>query len=92
MKARSAPTADRNDAVVFAKARKGLDDCPTVPGTVRVHVDDGIVTLTGGVQRLSQRADAERAVRPVIAGRRLVNNIVVMPPATEASDAPDDRG
>ena len=92
MKARSERTAERSDAVVFAKARKGLDDCPTVPGTVRVHVEDGIVTLTGSVQRLSQRADAERVVRPVIAGRRLVNNILVMPPATETLDAPDDRG
>ena len=92
MKARSDQAVYRSDATVFAEARKGLDDSPTVPGTVRVHVEDGIVTLTGSVQRPSQRADAERVVRPVIDDRRLVNNIIVMPPATEGLEAPDDRG
>lgn len=80
------------DAWVFADARKALDDSPTVPGTVRVHVDDGTVTLTGSVQRPSQRADAEHVVGPVIGDRRLVNNIIIMPPATKGFDAPDDRG
>ena len=27
-------TANRSSAAVFAEARKRLDDCPTVPGTV----------------------------------------------------------
>ena len=39
-------TEIRSDAAVFADARKRLDDSPTVPGTVRVHVDSDTVTLT----------------------------------------------
>ena len=85
-------TSQPSDAAVFGAARKALDDCPTVPGTVRVHVADGLVTLTGGVQRPSQRADAEGVVRPLIGHRQLVNHIVVVPPATEEFEAPDDRG
>ena len=69
--------AERSDAAVFGAARKALDDCPTVPGTVRVHVEDGTVTLTGSVQRPSQRSDAESVVRPTIGGRRLLNKITV---------------
>lgn len=80
-------TTDLNDAAVFAAARKRLDECSTVPGTVRVHVVDGIVTLTGTVQRPSQRAEAERIVRPVIASRRLVNNITVIS-ETQPIDTP----
>lgn len=80
-------TTDFNDAAVFAAARKRLDECSTVPGTVRVHVVDGIVTLTGTVQRPSQRAEAERIVRPVIASRRLVNNITVIS-ETQPIDTP----
>lgn len=80
-----------SDAAVFADARKRLDDSPTVPGTVRVHVDDGHVTLTGSVQHPSQRAEAEHVVRPIIGGRRLVNNIVVMDgTVTQMFDAPDE--
>lgn len=86
------PGLVQSDAAVFAAARKRLDDCPTVPGTVRVHVDSGLVTLTGTVQQASQRAEPEHLVRPVIGDRRLVNNIVVMGPASQDFEAPDDRG
>jgi osmotically-inducible protein OsmY len=92
MSGNTSHAANRSDAAIFAEARKGLDNCPTVPGTVRVHVEDGLVTLTGSVQRPSQRTDAEHVVRPVIGGRHLVNNITVIPaPSTEWFDAPDDR-
>jgi osmotically-inducible protein OsmY len=57
---------ERSDAAVFADARKHLDDCPTVPSNVYVHVEDGLVTLTGSVPRASQRTDAEHTVRPLI--------------------------
>jgi osmotically-inducible protein OsmY len=86
-------TADRSDAAVFGEARKALDDCPTVPGTVRVHVDDGVVTLTGSVQWPSQRADAEHAVRAAIGNRRLLNEITIpQVPSAEGFEAPDERG
>lgn len=68
---------ERSDAAVFADARQHLDDCSTVPSTVRVHVDDGLVTLTGSVPRTSQRTDAEHTVRPLIGNRRLLNKITV---------------
>ena len=68
---------ERSDATVFADARKHLDDCPTVPSTVHVHVENGLVTLTGSVPRSSQRTDAEHTVRPLIGDRRLLNKITV---------------
>ena len=68
---------ERSDAAVFADARKHLDDRPTVPSTVHVHVQDGLVTLTGTVLRASQRTDAEDTVRPLIGERRLLNKITV---------------
>jgi osmotically-inducible protein OsmY len=74
---------DRGSAAVFAAARKRLDDSPTVPGTVRVHVEDGVVTLTGSVPQSSQRSEAEQLVRPVIGDRHLLNNIVVIPSAED---------
>src|SRR5512138_1811071 len=77
MNGKSTSVAERNGAAVFGQARKALDDCPTVPGTVRVHVEDGVVILTGSVQRQCQRADAERVVRPAIGERRLLNKIIV---------------
>ena len=82
--------ATTSGAVVFGKARKALDECETVPGTVRVHVENGTVTLTGSVDRLAQRTDAERAVRPVIGNRRLVNKITVgnLPGVEEPALAP----
>jgi osmotically-inducible protein OsmY len=40
-------------------------------------VEDGLVSLTGSVERLSQRADAENTVRPLIGRRRLLNKITV---------------
>ena len=77
MSGTSTQTTKHSDAAVFGEARKALDDCPTVPGTVRVHVEDGVVTLTGTVQRPSQRSDADQAVRPAIGERRLLNKIIV---------------
>ena len=73
---------DTNDAAAFAAARKRLDESPEVPGTVRVHVVNDVVTLTGTVERPSQRADAERAIRPVIGSRRVLNNVTVIAEST----------
>jgi osmotically-inducible protein OsmY len=93
MSSNTSQAAHRSDAAVFAEARKGLDYCPTVPGTVRVHVADGLVTLTGSVQRPSQRADAEHVVRPVIGDRRLLNNITVdLDPRGKGFEPADERG
>ena len=87
MSATSTRATTHSDAAAFGQARKALDNSPTVPGTVRVYVEDGIVTLTGTVERPSQRADAEHAVQPTIGKRRIVNRITVTePPSTEGLD------
>ena len=83
----SAP-ADLTDAAAFAAARKRLDDSPTVPGTVRVHVVDGLVTLTGTVEQPAERAEAERIVRPVIGSRRVLNNISVIADGADVEAPP----
>lgn len=81
--------ANPGDAAVFADARRALDYCPTIPETIRVHVGNDVVVLTGSVRQPSQRAEAERVVRPVIGDRRLLNNIIVM--ADKDFERLDDR-
>lgn len=71
----TAKATHRTDAAIFVEARNALDRRPLVPGTVRVHVDKGIATLTGSVRLPAERAEAEDAVRHVAGVRRLVNNI-----------------
>ena len=86
-----AKTTPLTDAEIFAEARLALDRHPTMPGTVRVHIDDGVATLTGSVRRSSERAEADKAVRRVHGVRRLVNKITVaQTPSTEGFQPPDD--
>jgi osmotically-inducible protein OsmY len=83
--------SQRSDAEIFADARKALDQRPTVLQGVHVHVDRGVVTLTGSVRQPFERADAEEAVRPVEGIRRLVNDIIVTHAPTPAGfDGPED--
>lgn len=67
----------RSDAEIFAEARFALDNQPTLPGTVHVHVDDGIATLTGTVRRPAERTTAEHAVRHVDGVRRVIDLVTV---------------
>ena len=86
-----AKTTPLTDAEIFAEARLALDRHPTMPGTVRVHIDDGVATLTGSVRRSSERAEADKAVRRVHGVRRLVNKITVaQTPSTEGFQPPDN--
>jgi osmotically-inducible protein OsmY len=71
------PVTHRPDAEIFIDARRALDERPTVPATVRVHVHDGVATLTGSVRLPSQQLEAEETVKHVPGLRRLVNDIVV---------------
>jgi osmotically-inducible protein OsmY len=81
----------RSDAEIFGDARRALDQRPTVPQGVHVHVDRGSVTLTGTVRQSFERADAEEAVRAVEGIRSLVNDIVVtQAPNPAGFDAPED--
>ena len=68
-----------DDAAIFAAARHALDQCPQVPGTVRVHLDHGIATLTGGVRSSRERVAAEDTVRNIPGVQGLVNKITVEP-------------
>ena len=85
-------TAHRSDADIFVEARHALDCRPTVPGTVRVHIDEGVATLTGTVRLPAEKADAADAVCHVPGVKDLVNAIIVMPLASpEDFERPDDR-
>jgi osmotically-inducible protein OsmY len=70
-------TQHRPDADVFAAARKALDDDPRIPQTVRIHVDRGIVTLTGTVRWPDEKSQAEAIVREVDGVRGVVDSITV---------------
>jgi osmotically-inducible protein OsmY len=80
----------RSDAEIFADARKALDQRPTVPQGVHVHVDHGAVMLTGSVRQPFERADAEEAVRVVEGIRSLVNDIIVTKAPPADFDAPEN--
>ena len=84
-------TTHRSDAEIFGDARKALDECPTVPQGVHVHVVRGAVTLTGSVRHPLERTDAEEAVRRVEGIQSLVNSIfVTQVPDRRAFEAPDE--
>lgn len=70
-------THKRLDPEIFAAARKALDDDPRVPQDVRVHVDRGMVTLTGTVRLVREKSKAEGIVRDIDGVQRVVNNIIV---------------
>lgn len=83
----------RTDAEIFTAARNALELRPNVPATVRVHVDRGIVTLTGSVRLPTERAEAEEAVRHVDGVRRVVNSITVAQRVSaEGFEPPGDLG
>ena len=76
----------RTDTEVAQAVRRALEWDVFVPEEkIRSTVSDGWVTLDGTVERWSQRADAERAVRNLTGVKGVVNSITVTPatPATE---------
>jgi osmotically-inducible protein OsmY len=82
----------RSDPEIFVDAKKALEDRPSIPPEVHVHVEYGNVTLTGSVRWLFERAEAEAAVRQVKGIRRLVNRITVAELANaQGFEPPDDR-
>jgi osmotically-inducible protein OsmY len=75
---RPTPAAiNRPDAQIFVEARHALDERLSVPATVHLHVNHGVITLTGSVRLPSQQLEAEEAIRHVPGVRRCVNEIVV---------------
>jgi osmotically-inducible protein OsmY len=65
------------DSDIFARARKALDDDPSIPQSVRVHVDCGTVTLTGTARSAQDRSQAEAVVRRIAGVGPIINHIVV---------------
>lgn len=86
-----AGTSPRSDADVFTDARKALDERPSVPQEVRVHVDHGTVTLTGSVRWPQEKSEAENIVRRVNGVLRVVNDVIVAHIANpEGFEAPEE--
>lgn len=86
-------TTQRSDAEIFADARRVLDQHPTAPQGVHLHVDGGRVTLTGTVRHPFERAEAEDAVRRVKGIRHIVNDILVTQvPNAEGLDPRGEAG
>ena len=81
----SSPSPRRSDSELFVDARHALDCSPRVPAGVHVHVDHGIVTLTGTVRSSAERDEAEDVLRRVGGIQRLVNAIAI-------SQIPDPAG
>ena len=82
----------RSDPEIFVDAKKALEDRPSIPLEVHVHVEYGNVTLTGSVRWPFERAAAEEAVRSVKGIRRLMNRITVAEVGNaQGFERPDDR-
>jgi osmotically-inducible protein OsmY len=73
----------RVDTDIAADAVRALELRSTVPETVQAAVHSGYVTLTGTVNWIYQKRDAEKAVRHVSGVRDVLNHIVVAPGALE---------
>ena len=85
-------THHRPDSDIFAAARQALDDDPRVPHDVRVHVDRGMMTLTGTVQWPHEKSEAEAVVRRIDGVREVLNNITVAHVANpEGFEAPESH-
>jgi osmotically-inducible protein OsmY len=72
---------DRTDADIARDAVRALELRSTVPDGVQAAVHSGRVTLTGRVEWLFQKHDAEKAVRHIRGVRNVLNYIVVAPRA-----------
>jgi hypothetical protein len=86
----AASDVSRPDPEIFIEARRALDERFGVPATVHLHVNHGVITLTGSVRLLSQQLEAEDALRHVPGVRRCVNDIVVAQmPSVLGFEGPD---
>lgn len=84
-------TARRADVEVFGDARLALDRAG-VPGTVQLHVCQGVATLTGTVRRASDLTDAADAIRFVAGVTRIVNELHAVRTVSAAAVETRDGG
>jgi osmotically-inducible protein OsmY len=74
----------RTDTEIAQVVRRALEWDVEVPHTrITSTVADGVVTLAGEVDRLSEREDAARAMRYLEGVRGITNLIVVRPPTVQ---------
>jgi osmotically-inducible protein OsmY len=74
---------ERGDADIAADVTKALELGSTIPDVVQATVHRGHVTLTGTVDWMFQKHDAERAVRHIRGVRNVMNRIAIAPRAVE---------
>jgi osmotically-inducible protein OsmY len=82
----------RDDTELFGAARTALDRHPGVPGTIHVHIENGIATLTGTARLVSERTAAVNVVRGVHGIVEVVNKIVVARDTGQRNLEPPDIG
>ena len=68
---------ERTDTGIAADVVRALELRSTVPDSVQAAVHHGHVTLTGDVEWLFQRREAEKAVRHIRGVRNVVNRITI---------------
>jgi osmotically-inducible protein OsmY len=70
----------RTDTEIAHAVRRALEWDVFVPDTrIQSTVSDGVVTLEGSVDAVSEREDAERAIRNLAGVRRVANKITIVP-------------
>jgi osmotically-inducible protein OsmY len=74
---------ERTDPDIAKDATRALELRSSVPENVQAAVHNGHVTLTGKVNWLFQKRDAEKAVRHIRGVREVVNYMDVVPQASE---------
>jgi VCBS repeat-containing protein len=74
---------ERVDSDVAADVVRALELHSSVPETVQAAVHHGHVTLTGKVNWMYQKRDAEKAIRHLRGVRNVLNYIVIAPHAVE---------
>lgn len=72
---------ERTDSDVAADVVRALELYSTIPDTVQAAVHHGYVTLTGQVNWMYQKRDAEKALRHVRGVRSILNHIGIAPHA-----------
>ncbi len=81
------PGAGPTDTEIAKAVRHALEWDVFVPDTkITSSVSTGRVTLDGVVERWSERADAERAVRNLAGVKSVVSKILVRPPTVVGTD------
>jgi len=72
---------ERIDADIAADVVRALELCSTIPQTVQATVHHGHVTLTGKVDWMFEKRQAEKVVRHVRGAHHVMNHIVIAPQA-----------